>query len=120
MRAATIRAVALALVAMAGTSERVNAQALGQRVRGAGNGMVELSYAARPGVCGDGRRYFSMGRRTYFGEWTSDGSRASCVPGPARVRLRVERGTITDLKVTVGPAVSHAERATDLGEVGSA
>ena len=120
MRTATIRAIAVALLATACAQERGGAQALAQRVRGARDGILELSYASRPGVCGDGRRYFSLGRRTFFGEWTGDGTRASCVPGPARVRMRVERGTITDVKVVVGPAVSHAERATDLGEVASA
>jgi len=34
--------------------------------------------------------------------------------------MRVARGTITELKATVGPRTSHEERATDLGEVGSA
>ena len=121
MRPPTIRARALsALIALAAVSATadVHAQALAQRVRGVANGVVELSYASRPGVCGDGRRYFSMGQRSFFGEW-NDGYRATCVPGPARVRMRVERGTITDVKVTVGPKVTREERATDLGEVGS-
>ena len=121
MHATTIRAVRLsALVALATVSAtaEMHAQSLAQRVRSAPNGMVELSYASRPGVCGDGRRYFSMGQRTYFGEW-NDGYRATCVPGPARVRMRVEGGTITDMKVTVGPKVTREERTTDLGQVGS-
>jgi hypothetical protein len=122
MRLATmVPAAALALLATACVSERTEAQALAQRVRATGDGMVELHFAARPGVCGDGRRYFSMGRRSYFGEYNSsrDG-RMSCQPGPARVRMRVQRGTISDLKVTVGPQVAHEERATDLGEIASA
>jgi hypothetical protein len=118
---AILPAAALALLATACVSTRMEAQALAQRVRATGDGMVEMHFAARPGVCGDGRRYFSMGRRSYFGEYNSsrDG-RMSCQPGPARVRMRVERGTISDLRVTVGPQVAHEERATDLGEVGSA
>ena len=119
MRATTTRAMALAMLATVSATAAMDAQTLAQRVRGAGNGFVELSYASRPGVCGDGRRYFSFGERTYFGEWSGDRSRASCVPGPARVRMRVEQGTITDLKVTVGPAVAREERTTNLGEVGS-
>jgi hypothetical protein len=121
MRAPTIRAGALStLIALATVSVTadVQAQALAQRVRGVSNGVVELSYASRPGVCGDGRRYFSMGRRTYYGEWNGV-NHSNCVPGPARVRMRVEGGTITDVKVTVGPKVTREEHATDLGEVGS-
>jgi hypothetical protein len=119
--ATMVPAAALALLATACVSKRTEAQALAQRVRATGDGMVELHFAARPGVCGDGRRYFSMGRRSYFGEYNSsrDG-RMSCQPGPARVRMRVQRGTISDLKVTVGPQVAHEERATDLGEIASA
>ena len=120
MRATMIPAAALALLATACVSERTEAQSLAQRVRAAGDGMVELHFAARPGVCGDGRRYFSMGRRSYFGEFTSGRDNRNCEPGPARVRMRVERGTISDLKVTVGPQVTHEDRATDLGAVGSA
>jgi len=120
-RATMIPAAALALLATAWVSERTEAQSLAQRVRAAGDGMVELHFAARPGVCGDGRRYFSMGRRSYFGEFNSGrDDRMSCQPGPTRVRMRVERGTISDLKVTVGPQVAHEDRATDLGEFGSA
>jgi hypothetical protein len=123
MRAATMTAAALALLATMGTAERAAAQGLAQRVRAAGDGMIELHYAARPGVCGDGRRFISMGRHNYIGDWSSDNGRdwrSSCIPGPARVRLRVDRGVVSDVRVTVGPAVTHEERATDLGEVRSA
>ena len=46
-----------------------------------------------------------------------------CAPG-ARVRMRVERGTVSEVRLTVGPrptsAVATGERMTDLGEVPSA
>jgi hypothetical protein len=123
MRAPTIRARVLsALIALAAVSAtgRADAQALAQRVRSAGNGFVELNYASRPGVCGDGRHFFSMGGNSYFGEWSTGRVKSSCVPGPARVRMRVERGTVTELHAAVGPQASYEERATNLGEVGSA
>jgi HEAT repeat protein len=41
------------------------------------------------------------------------------VAGPARVRLRVERGAITNVRVGVGPAPSRDEGTTDLGAVPS-
>ena len=123
MRAATMNAMALALLASAYAVEVAQAQTqtLAQRVRAVGTGAVELHYAARPGVCGDGRRYFSIGRNSYYGEWSGgDRDLRNCQPGPARVRLRVQGGSVTDVRVAVGPAVSHAERAADLGEVPSA
>lgn len=114
---ASLAALAAAMPAQA----QPLAQPLAQRVRAVGTGVAELHYAARPGVCGDGRRSFSIGSRFHMGEWYgSDVSgRMSCLPGPARVRLRVERGTITDVSVAVGPEVAHEERATELGAVTS-
>ena len=123
-RATMLPAAALVLLATACASERTEAQALAQRVRAAGDGLVEMRYATRPGICGNGRRGFSIGRHSYYGEWSSDDDRTgmrTCVPG-ARVRVRVEQGSVTDVRVAVGqgPARTPDERATDLGEVSSA
>lgn len=119
MPAAMTKSMALALLATVGAAQQAAAQSLAQRVQSVGTGVVALHYAPRPGVCGDGRRYYTMGRSS-FGEFNSGDRRASCVPGPARVRMRVSGGTVTELRVTVGPEVSHEERATDLGQVRSA
>ena len=129
MRAARVTAAALALVATACVSQRTEAQALAQRVRAAGDGIVEMHYATRPGTCGDGRRYFSIGRNSYYGEWSSSDGRnglRACLPG-AHARMRVERGTVTDVRLTVGPRAPNTlasggeqdGRATDLGTVAS-
>jgi HEAT repeats len=124
-RATTLPAAALALLATACVSGRAEAQALAQRVRAAGDGVVEMRYATRPGICGDGRRSFSIGRRSHYGEWNSSDVRdmRSCAPG-ARVRMRVERGAVTEVRLTVGPrptsTVATGERVTDFGEVRSA
>jgi hypothetical protein len=109
-------------VALCTAAASAGAQSIAQRVRAAGTGMVELRYATRPGVCGDGRSSFSIGERFNIGQWRSDmgDSRTWCQPGPARVRLRIDRGTITDARVAVGPAVRHDEQTTDLGAVSSA
>ena len=122
--ATMLPATALALLATACVTERTEAQALAQRVRAAGDGVVEMRYATRPGICGDGRRYFSIGRHSYYGEWNSADGRdlRTCVPG-ARVRMRVAGGTVSDVRVTVGPrstsTSANGERVTDLGEVSS-
>ena len=120
---ATIRVngFALAVVAASVVAMPVRAQSIAQRVRGVGTGVAELHYTARPGTCGDGRGSLSFGSRMHFGTWygSSDGMTNSCMPGPARVRLRVEGGTITSLRVSVGPARQSEERPTDLGAVPS-
>ncbi|HTK46926.1 MAG TPA: HEAT repeat domain-containing protein [Gemmatimonadaceae bacterium] len=119
-RALHVGLAACAALCIATTSG--GAQPLAQRVRAAGTGLVELHYTARAGVCGDGRGSFSIGERFHMGQWRGDmgDSRTWCQAGPARVRLRVDRGTITEAHVTVGPEVRHDERATDLGAVPSA
>jgi HEAT repeat protein len=109
-----------AALAMLGST--VQAQSLAQRVRAVGTGVAELRYAARPGTCGDGRDSFSFGSGMHFGTWfgrASDGMMPPCQPGPARLRVRVEAGTITSLHVSVGPARQSEERPTDLGTVPS-
>jgi hypothetical protein len=121
MRATVTVALALAASSLAGSS--ASAQTLAQRVRAAGSGTVELHYGARRGACGDGRRSFSIGGGFHIGEWygrDASGMLPACVPGPARVRLKLDRGSVTDVRVAVGPAVAHDEAATDLGAVSSA
>ena len=116
-----MNAMALALLVSAYAAEAAQAQTLAQRVRGLGTGVAELHYTSRPGVCGDGRRYFRVGQHSYHGEWSGgDRDLRNCQPGPARVHLRVQGGSVTDVRVAVGPAVSHVESTTDLGEVPSA
>ena len=115
---------AMLAVAMASAvAMPVRAQSLAQRVRGVGTGTATLRYTARPGTCGDGRDSFSFGSGMHFGTWygrSSDGMMTpACEPGPARVWLRVERGTITSMRVSVGPARTSEERPTELGTVAS-
>lgn len=123
--AAILPAAAMALLATAGLSERGAAQALAQRVRSVGDGTAEVRYATRPGICGNGTRGFSIGRHSYFGEWSSSDSRdylRTCDPG-ARVRLRVEKGAVTDVRVYVGRGSARRasdDPVTDLGEVSDA
>ena len=126
MRPATmLAAAALALLATALVSDRAAAQSLEQRVRAVGDGTAEVRYATRPGICGNGTRGFSVGRHSYFGEWNSSDDHdfmRTCDPG-ARVRLRVEKGAVTDVRVAVGRRAARGapeNPVTDLGEVSSA
>lgn len=117
-----VNGVALALVLASAVAMPLQGQSLAQRVRAVGTGVAEVHYTARPGTCGDGRESFSFGNGMHFGAWygrSSDGMTPSCVAGPARVRLRVEGGTITSLRVSVGPVRSSDEPPKDLGAVPS-
>ncbi|HVH67346.1 MAG TPA: HEAT repeat domain-containing protein [Gemmatimonadales bacterium] len=103
---------------------------LADRVAGAPDGAVRLSFATRPGVCGNGRTVISLecedgrcGRHrissgNYDDEWG-----CPCEPGPARVALQKRDGRITSVRTYVGGAWRPGggdARLTDLGTVSAA
>jgi hypothetical protein len=107
----------------------LDGQSLEQRVARAPDGDVRLSYAARPGVYGNGYNIITWdcdrGRcrsqhndGDYRGkEW--EDSRTPCDSGPVRVSL-TKRGTeVTRLRVYVGGAWRATDGVTDLGTVGA-
>jgi len=111
------------------------AQRLGARVAAAPDGIVRLSFAARPGVCGNGRNVIALecaggkcgwgrGGRTITVDRAFDGDEVEydCEPGPVRVSLTVRTGRVQSLRTYVGgrwvtPTGDAA--VTDLGTVSS-
>lgn len=96
------------------------AQSVAQRVNGAGRGTVEFQFAARPGVCGDGRSSYSIGGAIQMGDVGYKNGRnglSACLPGPVRARLRLDDGAITAVRVFVGPARGGEPPDTELGMV---
>lgn len=87
----------------------VPAQSLASRVGEVGTGTVRMRYAARDGICGNGTNIRMDRNRN--GEWTSD-----CEPGPIRVALEVESGTVTEVRTYVGGRWRDGN-ATELGTV---
>lgn len=107
-RMGAVAAMGAGLAAASGT-RAAGAQPLAERVARVANGTVRLSYATRPGVCGDGATTvgYGAGRRTVRfgstsvsrdGEWEPD----DCVPGPAHASLTVRDGAVTRVRVYVG------------------
>jgi hypothetical protein len=106
-------------------------QRLAARVAAAPDGIVHLSFAARPGVCGDGRHVIALdcvGGRCGRGRWghaiTFDGGfdgdevEYDCEPGPVRVSLTVRTGHVRSLRTYVGGhwvTPLRAAAVTDLG-----
>jgi hypothetical protein len=95
------------------------AQSLERRIAAAPDGEVRLTFAASPGVLGDG-----AGRIA----WDCDGDRcqngwrgrdqAACEPGPVRVALRRRDGAVVRVTTRVGGAWPPAGTGvTDLGVV---
>lgn len=102
------------------------AQTLERRVANAPDGVVRFSYAARPGVYGNGRNMISWGcqdgncRHRQVDGWDNDRDdwEAPCDSGPVRIALTKRGGAITDLRTYVG-GQWRSTNATDLGIVGT-
>ena len=99
--------------------QTVLAQGLSQRVASAPDGAVQFAYAARPGVCGNGRTYYSINGSMWFGSMNDNTLRSDpCQPGPVRVVLGRAGKEIVDVNVYVGPApAQQSSGVTDLGTV---
>src|SRR5688500_395505 len=99
------------------------AQSLADRVSSGNDGAIAFSFAARPGVCGNGRSFVSIGANTYVGSYNMvNGTvRESCDTGPVRVIVNRAGSTITSIETYVGlpadspPPTGQATR--DLGRV---
>jgi HEAT repeat protein len=109
------------LVAMlAASASQVCAQSLADRVKAAPDGRVQFTFAARAGICGNGRSYIQTGPNSYSGTFNgkmNDAMRADpCMPGPVRVVIdRAEKIPIS-VQAYVGPPDAPAG-VTDLGAV---
>lgn len=116
-------ALGAALVVFAAPALR--AQSLADRVNSGGDGAVQFSFSARPGVCGNGRSFVSIGSNTYIGSYTmNDGVvRESCTTGPVRVIVNRVGSLITSVEAFVGTAenapVPAGVAVRDLGRVPS-
>ena len=113
------------------------AQRLGARLAAAPDGAVRVSFAARPGVCGNGRNVIALdcaGGRcgrwgsggghtiTFDGGFDRDEVEYDCEPGPVRVSLTVRSGRVRSLRTYVGGRWVTPPRdaaVTDLGTVSS-
>ena len=120
-----ITAATIVAAGMAAAAPRAAAQSIGDRVKAAADGRVQFSFAARPGVCGNGRgfiqtspgSYTTVNTGTTYGNF-NDAIRAdACVPGPVRVVIdRADRLPLS-VQTYVGPADSTLRGITDLGSV---
>ena len=103
------------------------AQSLERRVSSAPDGTVRFSYAAKPGVYGNGRNRISWDCRdgdcrhnqTYGYDGDRDDWDAPCDSGPVRVALTKQSGRLSDLRVYVGGEWRASTTATDLGMIGT-
>jgi HEAT repeat protein len=113
------------LLLLAGAAQ---AQSLEKRIAAAPDGSVRFSFAARPGVYGNGRNSISWDcdkgnchNRQIDDNWDSDHNDwdAPCDSGPVRVALTKSSGRVTNLRVYVGGEWRASTTATDLGMIGT-
>jgi hypothetical protein len=117
------RGMRRAWVAVLLATPALQAQSLEQRVASAPDGSVRFSFAARPGVYGDGRNSISWGckdgdcRHRHTTDWQSSREEwmEPCDSGPVRVALTKSGGRLTNLRVYVGGEWRPSTTATDLG-----
>lgn len=114
----------LAVLAL-GLSSSLGAQSLADRIERVRDGTVRLTYASRPGLCGDGETFIrDMVRDNYMTMESSSSRRGwrsrPCEEGPARVAIFLDGGMITRAKLYVGGEWRAGEGVTDLGLVAAA
>ena len=106
--------IAVCLAGVAGASSESFAQTLSNRVASSAARSVQFSYAARPGVCGDGETFIST-RDGFVGSYSTGDSRP-CQPGPVRVVLDLADRAVIGLRTYVGGGTAGAA-VVDLGTV---
>ncbi len=107
--------LAVSFVALTGVAAETAAQTLASRIASSSARTVQFSYAARPGVCGDGRTYIST-RDSNGGTYTIGNSNEQCLGGPVRVELDLADRSVIALRTYVGGTATGAE-IVNLGTV---
>ena len=112
--------VAAATLVVAAGAE-LHGQALASRVNSAPDGRVQFTYAARPGVCGNGRSYIQTGPNSYtgtvYGNWNDMMRIDPCLAGPVRVVIDRADKLPLSIQTFVGPPDTTARAIHDLGRV---
>lgn len=112
------RLTSIGMLALA--AHAAGAQQLAARIAATRDGTVRFSYAARSGVCGDGRDVIRIGNETYVGDGdqTYRGARVDrCDFGAVRAEIRRSGGETERIRLHVGGRWDAASDATDLGTV---
>lgn len=118
----------IAALAGATLASAAMAQTIDARVAAVGDGTARLTFAARPGVVGNGsghiqwdcgrgncRQDIATHRENPDVEWST-----ACDSGPVRLTLRVRAGSVTELRLAVGGRWVPRSGVTDLGAVPAA
>lgn len=114
----TIRNVALlAVLAFAG---KAAAQSLDRRMAGTPDGSVQFHFAARAGVCGNGRNFMRADDNNWYTSYNGDGGgRDVCADGPVRVVITRAGRDVVKIETFAGPLAADEHGGRDLGVAGA-
>lgn len=108
---------AAALAALAAAVSPVGAQTLASRVDAVRDGIVIVSYAGRPEICGDGSSSIQFGRQIYsFGDRFGHvaGITPRCEAGPVQVSIGRAGGETVSIRTRVGGRLTPSAGETSL------
>ncbi len=103
------------LLVLAGLATASSAQNLASRIASSSDRSLQFSYAARPGVCGDGRTYISTSDN-FVGTYNTNSNSEQCQAGPIRVVIDLADRSVIALRTYVGGTATDAG-VTNLGTV---
>ncbi|MES2123333.1 MAG: HEAT repeat domain-containing protein [Gemmatimonadota bacterium] len=99
------------------TAQCLGAQSLDRRIAAAPDGPVQFHFAAREGVCGNGKGFLRADESGYYTSFSDGSGRDLCAAGPVRVvAVRVGK-EIVKLETFAGPLTSGPDDGADLGVV---
>jgi hypothetical protein len=109
--------LSLTILLAAAPSDELAGQ-LAQRVAGISDGRARFTFAARPGVCGDGYNISTGDDGCWLTTRDRNDSRPRHVAsGPIRVTLTIRDRQVVSLRTAVGGDSTVREGVTDLGRV---
>ncbi|MBI1810125.1 MAG: HEAT repeat domain-containing protein [Gemmatimonadetes bacterium] len=109
---------AAAAVMVGGTTVAAQAQSLDRRIADATGDAVQFHFAARDGVCGNGRNWLRADEGNWYGSWNNGGGPGeSCGAGPVRVVLTRAGRDVVRIEAFAGPLSNDPAGGRDLGAV---
>lgn len=125
-RGAVVRwgAVVLGAAAVPGTGFSAGAQSLERQLAAQADGPAQFHFAARAGVCGNGRSFLRTDDDSWYGSWSSSSDGATrgevCERGPVRVVVTRAGRDVVKVQAYAGPLASDPDSGRDLGVVPAA
>src|SRR5690348_15292050 len=98
------------------TAGPMQGQTLESRVARASGDVVQFHFAARAGVCGDGRGMLRIDGGYWSTSYGNFSDMTTCTAGPVRAVIAKDGGEVIRIQTVAGPLTPVAD-ATDLGAV---